>query len=171
MARRLKVFRTPAGFHDAYVAAPSRKAALKAWGSDRDLFARGIAEEVTDPDLMREPLACPGVVFRKSRGSADAQLAALGDDEPDAPARKSAKAKKPRKPRPDRGPLDSAEAKLEATRKRQDGERRELDARIAALDKESQRLREQHEREVATLEKAVASREGAYRRAMERWRQ
>ncbi len=34
MARKLKVFRTPAGFHDAYVAAPSRKAALAAWGAD-----------------------------------------------------------------------------------------------------------------------------------------
>ena len=35
MARtgRLKVFRTSIGFHDAYVAAPSRKAALEAWGA------------------------------------------------------------------------------------------------------------------------------------------
>jgi hypothetical protein len=30
MPRKLKVFRTPIGFHDAYVAAPSRKAALEA---------------------------------------------------------------------------------------------------------------------------------------------
>ena len=30
MPRKLKVFRTPTGFHDAYVAAPSRKAALEA---------------------------------------------------------------------------------------------------------------------------------------------
>lgn len=51
----LKVFRTPAGFHDAYVAAPSQKAALKAWGSEADLFARGIAEKVTDPKLMEAP--------------------------------------------------------------------------------------------------------------------
>jgi hypothetical protein len=28
---KLKVFRTPIGFHDAYVAAPSKKAALAAW--------------------------------------------------------------------------------------------------------------------------------------------
>ena len=45
---KLKVFRTPTGFHDAYVAAPSRKAALAAWGAEADLFARGTAEEVTD---------------------------------------------------------------------------------------------------------------------------
>ena len=56
MARtpRLKVYRMPIGFHDAYVAAPSRKAALAAWGSDADLFARGVAEQVDDPDLARD---------------------------------------------------------------------------------------------------------------------
>jgi hypothetical protein len=43
-ASKLKVYRTAAGFHDAYVAAPSQKAALAAWGSDHDLFARGGAE-------------------------------------------------------------------------------------------------------------------------------
>ena len=80
MARKLKVFRTPAGFHDAYVAAPSRKAALADWGADADLFARGVAEEVTDPALLEEPLARPGEVVRRSRGSAAEQLAAQGRD-------------------------------------------------------------------------------------------
>ena len=49
--RRLKVFRTAIGFHDAYVAAPSRKAALEAWGTDKDLFARGVARllDVLEP--------------------------------------------------------------------------------------------------------------------------
>lgn len=31
----------PLGHHHVYVAAPSQAAALRAWGSDRDLFARG----------------------------------------------------------------------------------------------------------------------------------
>ena len=35
---KLKVFRTAIGFHDAYVASPSRAAALRAWGADTDLF-------------------------------------------------------------------------------------------------------------------------------------
>ena len=48
MARALKVYRTPIGFHDAYVAAPSQKAALAAWGADANLFARGSAEQVTE---------------------------------------------------------------------------------------------------------------------------
>ncbi|MCB4862792.1 hypothetical protein K7W03_24710 [Sphingobium sp. PNB] len=54
MAPRLKLFRTPIGFHDAYVAASSRKAALKTWGADADLFARGIAERIDDPKLLEE---------------------------------------------------------------------------------------------------------------------
>lgn len=77
MARKLKVFRTPIGFHDAFVAAPSRKAALAAWGSDVDLFARGVAEEVHDAALMRQPLANPGQVIKLSRGSKAQQIAAL----------------------------------------------------------------------------------------------
>ena len=38
-ARKLQVFRTAIGFDDALVAAPSRKAALTAWGAEKDLFA------------------------------------------------------------------------------------------------------------------------------------
>ena len=75
--QKLKVFRTPIGFHDAYVAAPSRKAALEAWGADSNIFAQGIAEEVTDPKLMEEPLADPGTVIRRVRGSADEHFAEL----------------------------------------------------------------------------------------------
>ena len=76
MPRQLKVYRTPIGFHDAYVAAPSQKAALAAWGSDADLFARGVAEVVTDAALTKEPLAHPGEVVRRLRGSADYHFAA-----------------------------------------------------------------------------------------------
>ncbi|RZM24604.1 MAG: hypothetical protein EOP67_46290 [Sphingomonas sp.] len=76
-AGKLKVYRTAAGFHDAYVAAPSQKAALAAWGSEHDLFARGIAELVTDADLAAEPLASPGVVIKRSRGTTAEQIAAL----------------------------------------------------------------------------------------------
>ncbi|MDP8913678.1 MAG: hypothetical protein M3N39_08910, partial [Pseudomonadota bacterium] len=47
MPRALKVFRLPIGFHDAYVAVPSQKAAAEAWGSDIAVFARGEAELVT----------------------------------------------------------------------------------------------------------------------------
>jgi len=70
MARiqKLKVYRTPIGFHDAYVAAPSQKAALEAWGSDANLFAHGLAEVVTDEALTREPLEHPGKIIKRLRG-------------------------------------------------------------------------------------------------------
>jgi hypothetical protein len=75
---KLKVYRTPIGFHDAYVAAPSQKAALEAWGSTGKLFAQGAAELVTDPTLTKEPLARPGEVVRKPRGSEAELIEALG---------------------------------------------------------------------------------------------
>ena len=110
--QKLKVYRTPIGFHDAYVAAPSQKAALAAWGSDHDLFARGIAELVDDPELTREPLAKPGEVIRRSRGTAAEQIAALPADRPKR-AREAAVEPSPPppppkpkpKPKPDRAPL------------------------------------------------------------------
>ena len=40
--QKLKVYCTPVGFHDAYVAAPSQKAALQAWGAKTNLFAQGL---------------------------------------------------------------------------------------------------------------------------------
>ncbi len=90
MARqpKLKVYRLPVGFHDAYVAAPSQKAAIEAWGSDKDVFQRGQAELVEDPKLTREPLASPGEVIKRLRGTAAEQMAALRKEEP-APRRKS----------------------------------------------------------------------------------
>jgi hypothetical protein len=75
--QKLKVFRTSIGFHDAYVAAPSRKAALAAWGASTDLFARGLAEVVTEPSLTKAPLATPGEVVKVSRGTKAQQLRAI----------------------------------------------------------------------------------------------
>jgi hypothetical protein len=80
MARKLKVYRTPIGFHDAYVAATSQKEALKAWGSDVDLFARGVAEAVRDEALMRAPLDAPGTVVKRPRGTSEAFMASLPDE-------------------------------------------------------------------------------------------
>ena len=76
--RRLKVFRTPIGFHDAYVAAPSQKAAFAAWGTDSNLFSAGAAEQVTVPELMKVPLERPGAVIKVLRGDKADQIKALG---------------------------------------------------------------------------------------------
>src|SRR6188768_722545 len=116
MPRKLKVFRTSTGFHDAYVAAPSRKAALAAWGAEADLFARGVAEEVSDPQLTTAALERPGEVIRLSRGDLAAQLKALGlRKEKAAPVTKApAKPRKAAKPRPPpkRDQVDAAEQAL-----------------------------------------------------------
>jgi hypothetical protein len=169
---KLKVYRTPIGFHDAYVAAPSQKAALKAWGSDADLFARGVAEVVDDPALTAEPLARPGEVVRRLRGSAAEQFAALPPDRPKAAAKKKAAAKRAAKPkpRPDRGALDAAERALADAGKRQRDEDAVLAAEERALAERRRLLRATHEAETATLEQVREEAERAFDRTMERWR-
>jgi hypothetical protein len=80
--QKLKAYRTPIGFHDAYVAATSQKATLKAWGADVDLFARGVAKVVTDEKLAKASLEAPGIVTRMLRGTSDEHMAALPADRP-----------------------------------------------------------------------------------------
>ena len=72
MAPHLKVFRTHLGFYDAVVAAPSRKAALAAWGSKQDMFRAGFASETNEADIRKAALAKPGIVLRRAAGSKDA---------------------------------------------------------------------------------------------------
>src|SRR5688500_5220177 len=135
--QKLKVFRTPIGFHDAYVAAPSQKAALEAWGADGNLFAQGIAEQGTDPKLMDEPLASPGQVIKRVRGSTDEHFAALDrmarKPKPKAKAEEREAGPEPKakpKPRPRRDELDAAEQALEKAEKKQRKKLSELDERI-----------------------------------------
>ena len=62
---KLKLFRTTSGFHDSYVAATSRDAALKAWGARTDLFAMGAAEQFDDAAILAEASKKPGTVLQK----------------------------------------------------------------------------------------------------------
>ena len=193
MARKVKVFVVPAGFHDAYVAAPSRKAALAAWGSEHDLFARGIAQEVSDPALMAEPLAHPGEVIKRSRGTSAEQIAALpalpapaakaAEDVPAERAkvgRSGAKrvASAPRKadPKPEPPPKPSSEALAASEQALADleGSYRAADAKLVArqraLDRERRDLDAQHDREGKALSAALAAERDRYDAAMARWR-
>lgn len=171
MARKqkLKVFRTPIGFHDAYVAAPSQKAALQAWGSHADLFARGVAEVVTDEDLIAEPLANPGEVIRRVRGSEAEHLAAT--DRPEQRKSRAAKASEPKEraanasesarssgrartkarkrlpPRPSREKLKAAENALAELKDRQRSESDELHEREAEIDRQRREI-ERKRREI-----------------------
>jgi hypothetical protein len=181
---RLKVFATPIGFHDAYVAAPSRKAALAAWGADADLFARGVASVVTDPELTKEPLASPGRVVRRSRGSADEQLAALDTNPSPTTARSKARSRPAHRQaieapaptsrpkaarRPSRTVLDTAEAKLAAAEARHDREDNAIADRIAALQHERSALRARQSKERARLEERRDTARARYQAAIERW--
>jgi len=178
MPRKLKVFRTAIGFHDAYVAASSRKAALEAWGADADLFARGVAEEVTDPKLGKEALAHPGEVIRVSRGGLSEHLKALPKRKKagkrkanETPAEKSSKPKKATKPKPPprRDKVDAAEQALEAARSKHHAEAAKLESEREAIERKLDALRSKQAKEVAALEtKRDAARE-AYRKALDSW--
>lgn len=176
--QKLKVFRTPVGFHDAYVAAPSRKAALEAWGADSNLFASGIAEQVTDPTLMEGPLASPGKVIRKARGSADEHFAEL---ERAAPRKKKSTAKEPKgagvvtlkpkkpKPKPKRDALDAAEATLAKTEKKQRKKLEEIDRQLQALEKKRRELQRKQEAERDALVEKRDMARVEYQKALRDW--
>lgn len=173
MPRKLKVFRTTTGFHDAYVAAPSRKAALEAWGAEADLFARGVAEQVTDKKLMAGPLERPGEVIKVSRGDLSAQLRALG------PRKRKAKAKaegpaKPRKavkpkPPPKRDKVDATEAALKQARTRHSAEAKKLETERDTIESKLAALRAKQDKEMARLERKRDEAREAYREALESW--
>ncbi|MDB5688589.1 MAG: hypothetical protein JWL91_465 [Sphingomonas bacterium] len=183
-ATKLKVFRTPIGFHDAYVAASSQKAAMEAWGSDKDLFARGEAELVTDAALTAAPLAQPGKVIKRLRGTAAEQIAALPPDrprratertadDPSPPRARSRSTRQPAKapaPRPSRSDLEGAEAALAAAEARHATARKDLAAREKALAQERREMERAQIEEAERLEDARRQAAATYEAAMRTWR-
>ncbi|WP_126173234.1 hypothetical protein [Altericroceibacterium xinjiangense] len=167
---RLKVFRAVAGFENAYVAAPSRKAALEAWGAEHDLFARGQAEEIKDPELTKEPLAHPGKVIRVSRGGLEDQLKALGPT-PGRKRRKAAPKAKPakRKPPPSRTKVDAAERAIERERQRQAEKEAALEEKRAALLRQIEDAREKSRKRTVQLEQRRDAAKDAYQQALREW--
>jgi len=151
MARKLKVFQAQFGFYDTVVAAPSRAAALRAWGTHQDLFANGEAKETTDPKVVAAATAHPETPLRRAVGSTEpfALEPTSLPKVPDAPKRKlakpAAKAQPPAsaKPAVDRSALESAEQalrELDDDRKRQEAafrrEHAELEVREGAAQEE-----------------------------------
>jgi type IV secretory pathway VirB10-like protein len=165
------------GFHDVYVAAPSQKAAAEAWGTDVSVFTRKEAEIVTDPKLTEEPLASPGKVVKRLRGTAAEQIAALGADEaaeapkPGRSAKPAAKAAPKPKPRPSRAALDEAEREMEAAEARHRQERAALAEREAELERERKALEKKQREERERLEARRDKAEAAYDEAIRRWRE
>ena len=178
--RALKVYRTSAGFEDAYIAAPSQRAALEAWGAKRNLFAQGAAEVVQDAELAKAALAHPGEVLRVPRGTTAEHLAAAirqgggersgAKTEPDGanvprPKRKSTKPK----PRPSREGLEDAQKKLADRRTRLDEDLAELDRQIEAIKSERSMRKAEGAKEIAGLQASVDAEERAYRKALSTW--
>lgn len=188
MARtqKLKVFRTPIGFHDAYIAAPSQKAALEAWGSRTDLFSTGAAERVEDDEPTREPLAHPGTVFRRLRGTMAEHLSALpkeslrppkskrsGEAAAEPPPARASRKLAPRwkrKPQPDRAALAKAEVELADATARYATELAGLEKRQAQLDRERRAMEDDHVRQSRALERKLEAENTRFDRAMRDWR-
>lgn len=175
--QKLKVYRTPVGFHDAYVAAPSQKAALEAWGTETNLFARGSAEQVTQPELMKVPLEHPGQVVKVLRGTRAEQLAALDKFEGPSSASREARLAwaevvtgKPKKrpPKPSRAALEKAEEQLKKLEKRQSGQLAKIDKQLAALERRRRELQRRHEAERDKAVEKVESEREKYEDALAR---
>lgn len=170
MARALKVYRTAIGFHDAYVATPTKKAALEAWGADRNLFASGRAEEVSDPKLVKAPLADPGKVIKVLRGSAAEQFAALEKSSSKrARAKPSPEPAKPT-PRPSRAALDRADKALAKAEEQHDRALDALARREAELREERRALQRKRDEELDMLRDKRDRAADAYDEAMRAWR-
>lgn len=178
MPRALKVYRTAIGFHDAYVAASSMKAALAAWGTDKDLFARQAAELVEDPALTAEPLAHPGEVIRKLRGSAAEHVKALGKmarpkAAKPAPAEEPAPSPPkppPRPPKPSDEDVVLARAALEKAQIRGREQVHDLAARERALAEERRRMEHELGEVQRRREAGLRDAEASYASALAAWR-
>jgi chromosome segregation ATPase len=155
---RLKVFCATSGFHDAIVAAPSRPAALKAWGARTDLFSMGVAREISDPAIKKKALARPGEVIRLKRGS-------NGGEAP-APKRK---AKPARAKPPSRAKLVAAEKRLAEVEGRQAQEMGAIERELAALKAKRDKLARKHAKARRDAEARIEEAREAYQTALDNW--
>jgi hypothetical protein len=191
MPRPLKTFQAHLGFYDTVVAAPSRAAALRAWGSRQDLFRDGSAKPANDPAAIAAATAKPGVVLRRPAGSnapfsenpglpqvpdvprkpkpaKEPKAKAAAETAPKAVRKVPPKPVKPPKPPPDRSAVDAAE-KAQAELKRE--EERALAAlakRKAALDDEELRTRNAFRARRKKVEDTLAQARKAYSDALNR---
>ena len=167
---KLKVYSTPVGFYDALIAAPSKAAALKAWGTKTDLFAAGRAALVEDPALQAAALATPGEIVKRPRGN-EAEM--LDFDPPAAAPAPAARptVRKPAKPKvvappPDRTELDAAERAITQAERDLRDSLEEISDQRAALERRESEVRRTTERQLADLRAAKDKAEFAYRRSV-----
>jgi len=172
---KLKVYCTPVGFHDAYVAAPSQKAALEAWGAKTNLFGQGSAHQVTDEALTKAALEHPGEVIKVLRGSDAEQLAALErtasslQRRPEKKPVEQAEVVKPRGPKPSRAKLTKAEEALEALEEHQSKQLREIDEQERQLERERRELEQKQADELEAVKERVEAERTDYEQAVRSW--
>jgi hypothetical protein len=154
---RLKVFCTTSGFYDSVVAAPSKPAALKAWGAKTDLFSMGAAGLVTDPDIVKKALARPGEVIRLKRSGSREEVA------------QPAKKKPSKTKRPSRAKLETAERRLATLTKKQAAEEEKINADLRALEKKRDELLARHAKARAAAEIKVEKAREDYQSALDQW--
>ena len=173
MAAKLKVFQARMGFHETVVAAPSRRAALEAWGTRQDLFGEGLAGTTDDAAAVKVALAAPGVVLSRAAGSKGA-FAPVGEGtgelpdvpraKPPAKAKDAPKAKRAPK-RADRSRLDAAEAALREAELEHAAALKAMAQERAALDGRELDLRRDWDKDRRALERSRDAAETAYRKA------
>ena len=154
---RLKVFCTTSGFHDSIVAAPSKPAALKAWGAKTDLFSMGAARLVTDSKIARKALERPGEVIRLKRSG--------GGEEGEAPRKKKAQ---PRKP-PSRAKLKTAEDKLAKLKAEQSKELDAIEREMRAIQRKRDQLAARHSKARKAAKERLGEAREEYEAALADW--
>jgi len=142
MPRKLKVFRMHLGFYDAIVAAPSQKAALKAWGAGPQQFSQGFASISDDPDIVAAALEKPDVVLRRQFGS-KGKFAPEPERlrAPKVSNKKAAAAARQRKKRESASKAKEARQEMANTKKEEADALREIDRRISDLEAEKKDVR------------------------------
>ena len=168
MARKLKVFSAQLGFVRAVVAAPSRAAALQAWGVRDDLFKRGTAAEETDAELIAEAVASPGEVLRKPIGDAASLVAAAARPQRKGAATPKPAPSRPTAPPPDRAALEAAETALASAKAERAKALKALAAEQKALD--ARRAKIEDDAAVAAAERKRAAAHAAYDKALKAWK-
>jgi hypothetical protein len=166
------VFQAQFGFHDSVVAAPSRAAALRAWGVRQNLFAEGQARLADDPAAVAAAQAHPGIPLRRAVGSTDAfeRQPNAPPRVPDAPKPKTAKAaagpkRVATRPPADRSDLDQAEAMLRALDEERASETTRLARRQADLDHQTAERKAAYVAGRKAAATVVAMARKAYRKA------
>lgn len=151
---KLKVFCTTSGFYDHIVAAPSRPAALKAWGARTDLFSMGVAMQVTDPKVQEKALERPGEVIRLKRSGGKAEA---------VPVKRRQKSTGTK---PSRARLSAAEKRLSALEEKQAREQERIEAEIEKLQRKRADMEKHHSKARNDAEEKVQELRERYEEAL-----